>query len=100
MEDASFWRTLAITCAAFGQTMFIGLYTLFPWWNDPLGRALFFKALSIAILLDLALLSRVVDMPMEDTLFTFLYFAFAVGVWVQAFTFLRIQWRGERRDRT
>lgn len=92
-EDPSFWRTGSLIAAAVGQTCFILLYVLWPWWNNFLGRALFFKTLAITLILDIGLLFRVIEWRYEDLVFTILYGLFALGVWVQFAAFLRVRLR-------
>lgn len=59
-----FWRDLPVAFAAIPQTLFLLLYSLpmfgaGPWWRDFTGRALFLKALTLALLLDTATLGYV-----------------------------------------
>lgn len=89
------WRTHAITAAAVGQTIFVLLYALWPWYKNFLGRSLFFKSLALMLLLDLGVTFRNIDWVYEDLVFTILYTTFAVGVWVQVIAFLRVKYREE-----
>ena len=86
-------RVFALSLAAFGQTVFVLMYVLWPWWSDFLGRSLFFKSLGIMLLLNFSLLFRGVEWRYEDVFFTALYFVFAIGVWVQVGAFLRVKYR-------
>lgn len=96
MEDLDAARTTAIAVAAVGQTLFVLVYLTFPWWRSFLGRALFFKALAFALLLDFGMLARMTtEWVHEDQIFITLYALFAVGVWGQLFAFLRTRTRGE-----
>lgn len=89
MYSIDFWRTVTITGAALGQTLFVVLYLTFPWWKTFLGRALFLKAVTFCVLLDVAVAGRVWDWPGEDATFVCLYGAVALGVWAQFAAFLR-----------
>lgn len=97
-NSIEFWRTVTIISAAIGQTCFTVLYVLFPWWKSFLGRALFFKASSFMILLDVAVLGRALDWSAEDLTFVGLYALVAAGVWAQFFAFLRIRLRGRNQQ--
>lgn len=91
-----FWRTTAIISAAIGQTLFILLYVTFPWWRTFLGRALFYKALSFGVLLDVAVMGRMFDWKYEDATFVCLYFLLSTGIWVQFGAFIRVKATGRR----
>ena len=91
MSDINFWRTVTISTAAVGQTLFIGLYVTFPWWRSFLGRALFGKAVVLLVLVDFAALSRLFGFGGVDRIFVVLYGLLALGIWVQFFAFLRVR---------
>lgn len=91
LQDLDFWRTFGIVAAAIGQTAFALLYVTFPWWRNFLGRALFFKGASFAIVLDVQVIGRMKDWAHEDVTFVVLYCLLAVAIWVQTFTFLRVR---------
>ena len=93
-SDPVFWRTLTLVLAAFGQTLFALFYLFWPWWNDFLGRALFFKALALCLVMDVGLLARVIELPHEDWVFVGLYVMFTLGVWGQFIAFTRVYLRG------
>lgn len=94
--DLDTWRTIAIGSAALGQTCFAALYLLFfPWWNSFLGRALFYKAITLAVLTDLVFLARFFGFARNDELFVFLYLALSFGIWWQFSAFLRVYRRGK-----
>ena len=97
MHDAEFWRTVALAGAATGQLLFTALYLTWPWWRHFLGKALFFKALAITVVLWVALASRVVGLPYEDRLFTALYVLLGFGVWTQFFAFACVRLSVKRR---
>ena len=96
MGDMEFWRTTGIVTATAGQVAFALLYATFPWWDSPLGKALFFKASSFAIVLSVMVVGRTVDWPGEDTTFTVLYYVLALGIWVQAIAFFRVKRAGRQ----
>lgn len=85
--DMDFWRTAGLLSAAVGQTAFVLLYATFPWWKKFMGRALFFKALALGVLADVAVIGRVWDWPYEEQTFIVLYWMLAIGVWFQFFAF-------------
>lgn len=47
------WFYISVVAAALTATAFPILYSLGPWYKDPLGRALMWKALSFAFIIDL-----------------------------------------------
>lgn len=91
MMSPSELRGAALLVMAVGQTLFALLYLTFPWWKTFLGRALFFKAMAFAVLLDLGLWARHTELPSEDRLFAGLYCLLAVGVWTQLAAFLSVR---------
>lgn len=86
-----FWRTAGIIFTAVGQTAFVLSYLLWPWWKNFLGRALFFKAIAFAVLVDVAVIGRMIDWRYEDATFVALYWVLGFGVWFQFFSFLRVR---------
>lgn len=90
-NDLDTWRMLIIALAAVGQTLFVILYTTFPWYRTFLGRALFIKATTFMLLLNTAALGRIWDWPHEDAIIVALYGLTAFGIWAQfvAFTVQR-----------
>jgi len=91
-------RTASLTFVAVGQTCFVLLYTTFPWWRSFLGRALFYKALMLMLIVDLFLLTRIFQWDNMDTLFVTLYTLLGVGVWVQFFAFLKVRSQGKQNQ--
>jgi hypothetical protein len=68
------------------QTAFILLYGFgSPWWRTLLGRALFTKALGLALLLDLALLFQVYEgsYAYRDAARLSVFSLIALGAWLQ-----------------
>lgn len=91
IHDIDTWRTIALGFAALGQTAFALLYMTFPWWRTFLGRALFYKALMLSILLDVIWLGRTFDFGWNDKVFVPLYGLLALGVWAQFLAFLKVK---------
>lgn len=98
-------RTLALGVMALGQTLFAAIYITFPWWRTFLGRALFYKAMAFALILDVFMLNRVWEIPHKDVVFVVLYFVLASGIWFQFFVFLHVmltnkrsEWNGGNQD--
>ena len=77
------WRHLAIITAAIPQTMFVITWGLLPWWKDFVGRALFFKSASFAILLDAAAAYIFLEGKYEDATIVGLYWLVALSCWWQ-----------------
>lgn len=98
VTDIELWRTINIAGAALGQTLFVALYMTFPWWRAFLGRALFFKAVAFALLVDVAVAGRIWDWPNEDATFVVLYGIVGVGIWCQLFAFAKVKWDAHIND--
>lgn len=96
--DLNVWRTITLGLLALGQTCFAVLYGFFPFYRTFLGRALFYKAMTFAVLVDMYILTRFWEVSHADELFVALYALLAVGVWWQFFAFLRV-WKKARRDK-
>ena len=93
-QNLDFWRGVTLASAAVGQTFFVALYLTFPWWTTFLGRALFYKAVILMILADLAITARVFDFLNVDALFVIVYGLLASGIWFQFFAFLKVKRAG------
>lgn len=91
LSTIEFWRSAGIIFTAIGQTAFVALYLAWPWWQYFLGRALFFKALALCLLVDVAVLGRLIDWRYEDATFVALYWTVGVGAWLQFIAFLRVR---------
>lgn len=89
MMDLDWWRTATIATAAVGQTLFVLLYATFPWYRTFLGRALFIKALTFVLLIDVAVAGRVWDWKYEEAWIVVLYGLTAFGIWAQLIAFIR-----------
>lgn len=90
MGSLETWRTVTLWAVGTGQTAFVLLYLSFPWWRSLTGRALFVKAVGLAVLVDVLLINRMAPIPHSDVLFTSLYVILAFGVWAQFFAFLQV----------
>lgn len=82
------WRTATLGAAAVGQTLFVVFYLTLPWWRGFLGRALFFKAATLCLVLDVGMAGRVWDWPREDAYIAGLYSLVTIGVWAQLAAFV------------
>lgn len=94
-HDIDTWRTALLGLAALGQTTFVVLYLTFPWWGTFFGRALFYKALTLAIFLDVVWVARTFGYR-PDELYVTLYGFLAVGIWWQVWAFLNSKRKGVR----
>lgn len=91
-------NTVLLAVAAVGQTWFTARYALLPWWTAPLGRALFINSLVLALVLDVVVISRLVNWPHEGATMTALFALLVVGILVRYVAFDSLS-RKERRDR-
>lgn len=98
MGSIEFWRTCGILFTALGQTLFVILYLTFPWWEEYLGRALFFKATAFALLVDVAVAGRVWDWEGEDVTFVILYWIVGIGVWFQMTAFAKVKFNSHQSN--
>lgn len=89
MFEIETWRTFNILFTAVGQTLFISFYLTLPWWRTFLGRALFVKSMSFALLVDVAVLGRIYEWPYEDATFVVLYGLVGIGAWGQFIAFVK-----------
>lgn len=96
LNDLDGWRTITLLTAALGQTAFVFLYLLYPWWKSFLGKALFGKSIALVLIIDFAALSRIFEFGHSDLYFTIMYSVLAIGVWLQFFAFLSTIFGGER----
>lgn len=95
-RDLGFWNMAGVVLAATGQTLFVLLYLTFPWWRNFLGRALFGKALVLAIVLDLVIVGRLFDWPHERLHFVILTWVLVIGIWAQTIAFFRVRLAGRQ----
>lgn len=89
-------RTVALGVVSLGQTLFVILYATFPWYKTFLGRALFYKAVTLAVLTDVFIVSRLVEIPHADIVFVALYLFLGYGVWWQFLAFLKVRREGRQ----
>jgi ABC-type sugar transport system permease subunit len=92
--DLEFWRTATLAFVAVGQTLFVILYATFPWYKTFLGRALFYKALTLGAITDVFIASRVWQFAGQDVVFVVLYALLGIGVWWQLLAFVRVKRHG------
>lgn len=78
---------MPIIFAAVGQTLFVVVYMTFPWYQTFLGKALFFGAATLSLLLDTIVIRRVMELPTSDGWILALYWLMGLGVWAQLIAF-------------
>lgn len=93
-HDIDTWRSITLGFGWAGQTMFVLLYMTFPWWKNFLGRALFYKALMLGLLMGCVFFARMLGLRNLDWAFVALYGLLGVGTWWQFFAFLSVKRRG------
>lgn len=98
MPDLDTWRTINLGIAALGQTAFVLLYLTFPWYKTFLGRALFFKAVTLGVLVDFVWIARYYKFGYFDILFVWMYGVLAVAIWFQFLAFLRVKREGRENQ--
>lgn len=81
------WRHLSWLVGAPAQTLFVILYGIAPWWRDFVGRALFFKSLTLMVLLDTVVLSIICNIP--DGVIVGLYWLVVAGILYQLGALIR-----------
>lgn len=87
-------RVYLLGAAAALQTAFVLLYLTFPWYSTFLGRALFGKALVLAVILDAFIIARLFGMSNVDLLFTVLYGGLVLGIGAQLVAFFKVKTEG------
>lgn len=85
--DLETWYAIVVVVSAVGQTLFVLLYATFPWYQTFLGRALFIKALTLMLMLDVVFSRVVWDVPRSDTFVVVLFGLTAFGIWAQFIAF-------------
>lgn len=83
------------------QTAFVLIYGLgSPWYRSLLGRALFTKALGLALVVDLILVYRAFgdDYFARDAVRIGVFGLLLIGAWLQLVALLREKWAGRRED--
>lgn len=96
--SAEEWRVILFGIAAFLQTTFVLLYLTFPWYETFLGRALFGKALSLAVVMDVFLASHVFGLGAPNAMFLVLYVVLILGIGAQTLAFLRVRLAGRQNE--
>lgn len=98
MPDLETWYRITLHSMALGQSLFVVLYMTFPWYRTFLGRALFYKAFMLAVMIDLGLIATMEPLLLPwDHVFVILYALLATGIWFQFFAFLRARADGRKR---
>lgn len=95
-DTAAILLVLAIAPA---QTAFIVIYGFWsPWWRTLVGRALFTKALGLALLVDIALIYQWLgdDYYLRDVVRLSVYSLIALGAWLQLWALLYEKWQARR----
>lgn len=80
------WEIRLVYAAAIPQTLFVlGYGFLNPWWRSAVGRALWTKALSLALLLDLTVFAEIFgyDYPLREQITLGIVALIAAGAWMQ-----------------
>lgn len=98
MWDTDTWRTITLGVTASAQTVFVSLYLTFPWWRNFLGRALFGKAVMLALFINFAFAARVFGFGDHDVPFIILYLLLAAGVILEVVAFIKVMLSGKRKD--
>lgn len=92
---------LLVLAAAPAQTLFIVIYGFgSPWWRSLVGRALFTKALGLALLVDLSLLYHWLGdgYYLRDVVRLSVYALITAGAWLQLVALLKEKFQGRRDD--
>lgn len=92
------WKSATLLSAAVGQTLFVGFYMTLPWWGTFLGRALFFEALALMVLIDVGLVGLALEWPGEKATIIGLYGLVSLGIWGRFVAFLLQGRRSHDRD--
>ena len=92
------WAVFLITAAAIPATFGLLIYAFTaPWYRTAFGRAYVIDGLSVAVLLDLALVIHWTHWVPPEWLVLWLYGLIAVGQWMQAGAVVHYQIQ-KRRD--
>lgn len=97
--DASLldWTLRLYTAAAIGQTLFVALWSVLPWWRTTIGRALMMKSASLMIILDWTLISyHLGPFRHQQGIGTALFALVAIGIWLQVWAIALEMRRGRR----
>lgn len=80
-------------------TAFPILYAWQPWSSEAVGRALMLSSVGLALLVDFAVLYRLLDGEIPPGVRVVVYLLIAVGMYYQLFNLVRAQRRRRRRRR-
>lgn len=92
---------LLILIAAPAQTAFALIYGLAsPWWRSLVGKALFTKAVALALLIDISLLYQWLgdNYALRDVVRLSVFGLIAFGSWLQLVALLKEKVKGRRDD--
>lgn len=89
---------LIVGGAAIGQTLFCLVYTLLPWWRSEVGRALYFKAITLGILTDTVALEVFFFGEFPEIVTLMLYGAVAVAIWIQLIVLIRVRLKAKQDE--
>lgn len=81
------WYAIIVVSSCLGQTLFVVLYATFPWYRTFLGRALFIKALTLMIMLDVVFARVVWEVPRSEVVVVTAFGLTALGIWAQFVAF-------------
>ncbi len=92
--------------AAIGQSYFVYRYLRYgTWQGDRIGRALAVKSSALALLVDTALVSTIIDIygspqwqSVAELVEIWVYFIATIGIWWQLIVLLKVQ-RAEKKRR-
>jgi hypothetical protein len=95
------WQIALITAAAVAATLFPILYTFIaPWWRTVVGRSLVISEVSLAALLDTALLAYWFHTTVPSPIRTSLYTLIAIGAWMRIGALIDQQLKKSRHKET
>jgi hypothetical protein len=100
MGDIELWKGVTVVSAAVGQTLFVLLYVTFPWYRTFLGRALFIKAVTFAVMIDVAVAGMIWDWEHEHATLIVMYGCTAFGIWAQLTAFSVQRFGNKDQDST
>lgn len=89
---------LIIGGAAVGQTLFCVLYTTLPWWRSNVGRALFLKAVTLAIFVDAVAVRVFFPDTITQQMALYLYGLVAAAIWYQLIALIRVRLKAKQDE--
>lgn len=90
--DLHIVKAISFVVGAVAQTAFVILYGMAPWWRDFVGRALFIKSLTLAVLIDTAVVDSFLPKGIGLTYFVVLYWLVVMGICWQFVALVRQRW--------